>query len=327
MSTRAEGALIGLALGDALGMPTQLLTRARIRELFGTVDCFHPGPAENPISPGQLAGTVTDDTAQAVIVARLLVDGSGTVDLSRFAQELSDWHQAMSAAGSLDLLGPSTLRAVEAFRAGTPATETGRWGDTNGAAMRVAPFGIAHRAVALAPFVEKLAELNVLTHNTTIGNAGSAAIAAAVSAGIDGASIADQLGSAVEAAQLGAKHGYDTAGPDVAMRAMWAIQVAVEADDPLEAISSLVGTSVATQESVPAALAVVAAFPRDPWQAVCAAASLGGDSDTIAAMVGAMLGAHYGVEGFPPDEVAFLESANPDLDLRGLAAALMGIRA
>ncbi|WP_269452168.1 ADP-ribosylglycohydrolase family protein [Tessaracoccus coleopterorum] len=36
--------MIGLALGDALGMPTQMLTRARITELYGTLDRFHPGP-------------------------------------------------------------------------------------------------------------------------------------------------------------------------------------------------------------------------------------------------------------------------------------------
>ena len=51
MSKRAEGALIGLALGDALGMPTQMLDRARVTELYGVLDRFHPGPAENPISP------------------------------------------------------------------------------------------------------------------------------------------------------------------------------------------------------------------------------------------------------------------------------------
>ena len=49
-------------------------------------------------------------------------------------------------------------------------------------------------------------------------------------------------------------------------------------------IYSLVGTSLATQESVPAAFAVLSAVPGDPWQACLLAASLGGDCDTIAAM-------------------------------------------
>lgn len=174
MSKRAEGALIGLALGDALGMPTQMLDRARVTELYGVLDRFHPGPAENPISPGQVAGTVTDDTEQAVILARLLLDGGGAVDTHAFATALAEWHADMEARGSLDLLGPSTLRAIRAFQDGVPATETGRWGDTNGAAMRVAPLGIAHRPLPLRTFVARVAEVNALTHNTRIANAARA---------------------------------------------------------------------------------------------------------------------------------------------------------
>ena len=61
----------------------------------------------------------------------------------------------------------------------------------------------------------------------------------------------------------------------------------------------LVGTSLATQESVPAAFAVLAASPDDPWLACRLAASLGGDCDTIAAMAGAVGGACHGAKAFP----------------------------
>lgn len=326
MKSRAAGTLIGHAMGDALGMPTQMLSMERVRVLFGELDRFHAGPSENPISPGQLPGTVTDDTHQAVILAALLLDGGGAVDLHAFAARLSDWHSSMESSGSLDLLGPSSLRAIAAFRAGTPVTEAGRWGDTNGAAMRVAPFGIAHSCLPLAPFVSRLAEVNVLTHNTRIANAGAAAIAAAVSAGIEGGSVADQIATAIDAAKLGELHGHDTPGPSVAARIAWAVSLTASDPEPLRVISSLVGTSVATQESVPAALAIASRYADDPWRGVCAAASLGGDSDTVAAMAGAVLGASHGVEGFPPDAVAFLESANPEFNLRGLAAQLLEIR-
>ena len=73
--SRALGALYGLAIGDALGMPTQTLSRERIAALFGTLDDFEPGPPENEISAGLPAGRVTDDTDQALIVARALIDG------------------------------------------------------------------------------------------------------------------------------------------------------------------------------------------------------------------------------------------------------------
>jgi ADP-ribosylglycohydrolase len=52
---RALGAFYGLAIGDALGMPTQLLSRARVGELFGSLVGFEEGPPENEISAGMPA--------------------------------------------------------------------------------------------------------------------------------------------------------------------------------------------------------------------------------------------------------------------------------
>jgi ADP-ribosylglycohydrolase len=62
----------------------------------------------------------------------------------------------MTARGSADLLGPSTKRACEAIRAGVPVGEAGRTGDTNGAAMRIAPVGVAVPVTDLAALVDAL---------------------------------------------------------------------------------------------------------------------------------------------------------------------------
>ncbi len=86
---------------------------------------------------------ITDDTEQAVLLGRLLVKGHGTVDPRELAQALVSWERDMAARGSLDLLGPSTKRALAAVLAGVPPEEAGASGDTNGAAMRIAPVGIA----------------------------------------------------------------------------------------------------------------------------------------------------------------------------------------
>ncbi|MBW0113065.1 ADP-ribosylglycohydrolase family protein, partial [Pseudonocardia sp. KRD-182] len=90
-----------------------------------------------------------------------------------------------------------------------------------------------------------------------------------------------------------------------------------------ELIGTLVGTSLATQESVPAAFAVLAAADGDPWLACRTAASLGGDTDTIAAMAGAVGGACGGE--VPAEAVALVRAVN-DLDLDALAAALVALR-
>ena len=89
-------------------------------------------------------------------------------------------------------------------------------------------------------------------------------------------------------------------------------------------IYTLVGTSLATQESVPAAFAVLAAVPADPWRACRMAASLGGDCDTIAAMTGAIAGACHGASAFPPEAIAAIDAQG--LGLAALAGELLALR-
>src|ERR1700722_16731304 len=71
---RARGALYGLAIGDALGMPTQLMSRRQVTERWGPLlTGFEPAPPGHPIAAGMPAGAVTDDTEQAVLLGRLLL--------------------------------------------------------------------------------------------------------------------------------------------------------------------------------------------------------------------------------------------------------------
>ena len=111
MRSRALGALYGLAIGDALGMPGQSLPRAEIVARYGPlVSEFCPGPDGHPLAAGLPAGSVTDDTEQAVLLARLVVAGGGEVDAADLARDLLAWEESMRVRGSLDLLGPSTGR-------------------------------------------------------------------------------------------------------------------------------------------------------------------------------------------------------------------------
>jgi ADP-ribosylglycohydrolase len=308
---RARGALYGLAIGDALGMPTQLLSRPQIVERWGPLlSGFEPAPPGHPIAAGMPAGAVTDDTEQAVLLARLLLASPEHVDPRELAAALVAWERDMAARGSLDLLGPSTRRAVDAVLAGTPPQEAGTSGDTNGAAMRVTPVGLLRPAGDLPALVGAVHAVSLVTHNTSVALAGAAAVAAAVSTGIDGGGTADATRAAVAAATLGARYGRWVAGADVAARIRWAAGLAagLPAAEAAAEIYALVGTSLATQESVPAAFAVLSAVPADPWRACLLAASLGGDCDTIAAMAGAVAGACHGVAAFPPHAVEVIDA-------------------
>jgi ADP-ribosylglycohydrolase len=169
-----------------------------------------------------------------------------------------------------------------------------------------------------------------VTHNTGIALAGAAAVAAAVSAGVSGATVAEATALGIQAARLAAGRGHWVAGADVAARIEWATGLAADraqAGREAEAaglIYTLVGTSLATQESVPAAFAVLAAVPADPWRACRMAASLGGDCDTIAAMTGAIAGACHGVGSFPPEAVAAIDAQG--LGLAALVGELLALR-
>jgi len=325
---RARGALYGLAIGDALGMPTQMLSRPRITARYGPVlTGFHPAAPDHPLAAGMPAGAITDDTEQALLLARLLIDGEGTVDPAELARRLVAWEDDMRSRGSLDLLGPSTKRAVELVLAGTPVAEVGRYGTTNGAAMRIAPLGIAVPSADPVHLVDQVVAASLLTHNTGVALAGAAAVAAAVSTGLDGATVPEAVTAAVAAARLAADRGHWVAAADVAERIVWATGLVRELT-PLEAcerVYALVGTSLATQESVPAAFALLTVCQDDPWQAVLLAASVGGDCDTIAAIAGAIAGACHGVEAFPAAARATLDQVNT-LDLAPTAAALLALR-
>ena len=324
---RARGALYGLAIGDALGMPTQMLSRAEIVRRWGPLlPGFEAAPRGHPIAANMPAGSVTDDTEQAVLLARLLVKGHGTIDPRELAVALTEWERGIAERGSLDLLGPSTKRAVAAILAGTPPEEAGVAGTTNGAAMRIAPVGIAVSPGDLPTLVDHVVMASRVTHNTGIALAGAAAVAAAVSAGVSGATIAEATALGIEAARLAAGRGHWVAGADVAARIEWAtgLVAGLAEAEAAELIYTLAGTGLATQESVPAAFAVLAAVPADPWRAARLAASLGGDCDTIAAMASAIAGACHGAGSFPPEAIAVIDAQG--LGLAALAGGLLALR-
>jgi ADP-ribosylglycohydrolase len=211
---------------------------------------------------------------------------------------------------------------------GVATSLTGRTGATNGAAMRVAPVGIAFAHEPMDALIEAVVQSGHVTHNTTIGIAGAAAVAAAVSAGIAGAKLEEVFRVAIDAARLGARCGFYYAGADVATRISWAIDLVKgrSTQEALDLIYRLVGTGVATQEAVPAAIAICSVAPDDPWLVCRLAASLGGDCDTVAAIAGAIVGACHGSEGFPRRVVEALHTANPDLALDDLANRLLLLR-
>ena len=327
MIDRARGALLGGAIGDALGMPTQLLSPSTIRERYGQVTDFIPPTSDHPVSRGLPAGMITDDTEQTLLLARFLLRKAARFDHALWVDCLLDWEAEVKARGSYDLLGPSTKRAIDAIRAGTPPEEAGSTGDTNGAAMRIAPVGILVAPEPVDALVNCVAETCRATHNTSLAISAAAAVAAAVSAGVAGWSWREAADHAVTAARLGRAQGHWSMGPDIAARLVWARDLVRGRGDAeaLQNIGDLVGTGVASQESVPTAFALLELSAGDPWMAAVHAANLGGDADTIGAIAAGMAGACCGASRLPQDRIAALRGIDVD-EVDQLARSLVAVR-
>ena len=149
--------------------------------------------------------------------------------------------------------------------------------------------------------------ISTVSHHNNISISAACAIAAATAKAMQAdanlASIIDAgIYGAIEGERLGSETGATLAGPSVKRRIEWAVDLAKQ-DKPLieimDDISDLIGTGLAAAEAVPAVFGLIQASFDQPMEAIIAAVNIGNDTDTIATMVGGVLGAYYGNEAFP----------------------------
>jgi len=320
---RAMAALLGGALGDAAGMPSQTLSRAEIAARHGRINDLIAPYSGHPVSHGLRAGQITDDTEQTLLLARRLIADAPGFDQIAWAHDLLNWEAGIAARGLRDLLGPSTKRALERLLAGVPPDQTGLQGTTNGAAMRIGPVGIATPPGDPAAMAARVATVSRVTHATAEAIAAASAVAMVISCGVAGMSFERAIPPALAAARAGAALGAQTGARDMAGRIALALRLADGGD--AVALADGIGTSVASSASVAAAFGVVRLAAGDPWTAALIAANLGDDTDTIGAIACGMAAACAGRAALPQDKVALVLSVNR-LDLAPLVADLVAMR-
>jgi ADP-ribosylglycohydrolase/sugar/nucleoside kinase (ribokinase family) len=309
---RARGVLAGVACGDAFGMPNSFLQEPAWR-----VD-MEGGPPESPYHAGYPPGRITDDTEQAIALTNSLRRSGRHLDPQIAADELLAWFDRVGGESSL-AVGPSTMRAMRQLRAGVPLEDVGVTGVTNGASMRIAPVGVWAALADLdeAALIDEVAAACIPTHNTNVAISGAAAVAVGVCAGIRGSSWAEAVEAACRSADLGAARGKWVYAPSVSQRIRWACDSVLDARDEKEAariISELIGAGEPTIESVPAAFAAATYAGGDPHLAIVLSGNLRGDTDTVAAIAGALCGAQSGIQAFPKQWIELVTSVN-DLDI------------
>ncbi len=308
---RIKGCLVGVAAGDAMGMPSSMMSPEKIRKTFGRIRTFLPAPEGHVIHNGLKAGEITDDTQQTLLIADSIIE-KGSVDPEDIGKRLINWAEEIGAFDSM-LLGPSSLRALYAIRNGKPVHEAGSAGDTNGAVMRIAAVGIYGKG-EVKRTVDAVEKACIPTHNTNIAIAGASGIAVAIGKGITGETDLSKILPAVyEAIDMGMTRGVDWYSASIAKRLKLALGIIGSADSPEHALSELyeiIGAGVQISETVPTCLALAKLLNGNPVEAVLAAANLGGDCDTIGAITGAVCGSLKGSDFFPDEWIQQLSNVN-----------------
>ncbi|GAA1003693.1 ADP-ribosylglycohydrolase family protein [Streptomyces thermogriseus] len=277
---RARGALLGLAVGDALGAPAENLKPSEIRARWGRITGY---VAEHP------AGT--DDTEYAVFSGLLLARyGSALTP----AHVEAAWHEHIAghAEGSFRGAGFSERGTLENLRRGlaAPVSAQHRHAWSDGLAMRAAPFGVF--AAGRPAEAARLVAIDGSVSHEGEGIHGGRAVAAGVAAAMAGA-----LAVAVPAAALAVV-------PDDSWTARSLRRATAAARRGERAVRSAVVVagypwSDLAPEAVALAFGAYAAADGDFREAVLTAVNMGRDADTTAAVAGALAGATQGVSAVP----------------------------
>ncbi len=319
---RFYGCLAGVAIGDAMGMPTAGYTPEEIAERFGVVEDFLDAPGDHPFHGGLRRGEVTDDTELTLLVVDMILrDESPSAE--GMARRLIRWARERSILET-EVIGPSTRRALQELLRGGDPRETGRWGTTNGAAMKIAPIGLLHPGEP-ETVIGDVVEVCLPTHGTTVAISAASAIAGAVAGALNFQSNPSSIVEvAIRCAELGEEHGRRIPKPSVAERIRLALSL-TEGLEPPKAAKILyreIGADMKCENSIPTAIALFHSAQGEPMTAILSAVNMGGDTDTIASMVGAIAGAYRGIEAFPEEAVNLVEEVN-DIKLWELAQALV----
>lgn len=285
MPSDIAGCILGTALGDAIGLPAEGLSRRRQRRIFGQL-------SRHRFLFGR--GMVSDDTEHTCLVAEALIRSAG--DPEAFERHLAAglrWWLAALPAG----VGLATLRAVIRLWLGVSPKRSGVFSAGNGPAMRSALIGVCYgthrdRMRALVRASTRL------THTDPKAEWAAFAVALAASLPADGrafqTTLAEELGdqaaeflALTEAAVHSAERGETT-------------------EQFADSLGLQRGVSGYCFHTVPVALHAWLRHPTDFRAAVLAAVRSGGDTDTTGAITGAIVGSAVGEAGLPSDWLAGL---------------------
>lgn len=276
------GSILGTAIGDALGLPYEGLSRRRGARLFGP-------PNRHRFFSGR--GMISDDTEHTCMVAQSLVASGG--DLNAFQRQLS-WRFRFWLLGLPAGTGLATLRSILRLWVGFSPDKSGVFSAGNGPAMRAPIIGAATDDPEL---LRKLVRASTrVTHTDPKAECGALAVA-----------LASQMARQNERVSCGAYldqlMAYLDRDGDELVTLIREVVNSVEVGQLTivfaDSIGLTKGVSGYIYHSVPVAIHAWLSNQRDFRSAVTGVIECGGDTDSTAAIVGGIIGASVGKEGIP----------------------------
>lgn len=318
---RIAGAIYGVALGDAMGMPAYFFPD-QTREKFGWIEDFLDAPSDHPVHKGFVAGQITDDTEQTLAIAQAIID-EGKVTLEGIAKALLNWYESVGGDDS-SYVGPSTKAAMKRIKAGEDLMTTGITGTTNGAVMRISPIGLIHPGDRDRAFHDAVISC-IPTHNTNVAISGASAVAVGISRALVSSNWDDILLDMEWGAKEGAKRGNKYILPSIEERFYFVYSLAETYKDikqTLEIFYNIVGTGLQVYEIVPSALGMLILAEGDPLKTAIYSANCSGDADTLGAIACGLAGAANGASSIPSYYIKKIQEVNEKYDFEGIIDGL-----
>jgi poly(ADP-ribose) glycohydrolase ARH3 len=286
LKSKFLGCLVGTAIGDALGARREGRGMSRGEDIVSLAKKLE-----------QLI--YTDDTHMTIGIAESLIENKG-FDGEHMAQTFIKNYEAEPWRG----YGPGPPRIFGMIKSGEPwdraADKLYRGGSFgNGSAMRVAPVGLLY-----SRNLEKLREVayrsSSITHSHELGKEGAALQAYAVALALN--TPADEyIDREVFLSSL------QNFIQDQLYKEKISQMTELLGEQDKENVVAVLGNGIEAPRSVPTAIYCFLRQPQSYKDTVIYAISLGGDTDTIAAMAGAISGAYLSIEAIPSNWRAKLE--------------------
>ncbi len=284
MKDKIFGSVFGAIIGDALGMPTEILTKEEIKKLYGFVDNYVE--PKNYLSGKLSKGDWTDDTEQAICLIKSLTKEG--VDIKKFANYLIEWKNKNPPD-----IGLTSLMAIEKLKNND---YSGIDSSSCGAAMRIYPLGIVFYN-NLKKLKEGVIKASKITHNNKTAIAGALSIAFFVSRA---------LNDKKDFILLDECYNYIKDIDEEFAKKLLEIKNFKNFNE-LSHIYNYFGTGVKTEEVVPSAIATYL-LTNNFKEGMLKCINAGGDTDSLASMYGAIAGAYYGFKSIPKEWINGLKN-------------------